>query len=62
MVWWLRLWCVFIKSWVQSSMDVWLNVSCTIVIYKHVYHGEMASKKIHRQNQEEKKIKTFHNM
>jgi len=26
-------------------MDVCLNVSCTIVIYKHVHHGKMVFKK-----------------
>jgi hypothetical protein len=25
-VWWLKRWCIFMNSWVQSSMDVCINV------------------------------------
>ncbi len=28
------------RLWVQSLMDVCINLSCTNVVYKHVHHGE----------------------
>jgi hypothetical protein len=40
MVWWLKHWCVSMRSWVQFLMDVCINVSCTNVIYKYVHQGD----------------------
>jgi len=37
MVWWLKPWCAFMMAWVQTLMDVCINVSCTNVIYKHLH-------------------------
>jgi hypothetical protein len=42
-VWWLKLKCVSMRSWVQSLMDACFNVSCTNLIYKHIHHGEYAN-------------------
>jgi len=44
MVWWLRPWCIPMRSWVQSLMDVCINVSRINVVYKHVHHGEWHQK------------------
>ncbi len=40
MVWWLTPWYVSMRSWVQTLMDVCINISCTNVIYKYVHQGE----------------------
>jgi hypothetical protein len=40
MVWWLKLWCASIKSWVQSLMDVCIIISPTNVVNKHVHPNE----------------------
>jgi hypothetical protein len=40
MVWWLRPGCASMRLWVQSLMDVYINLSCTNVVYKHVHNGK----------------------
>jgi uncharacterized protein YrrD len=44
MVWWLTPWCVSMRSWVKSIMDVCIDISCTNVIYKYVHKGEWYEK------------------
>jgi hypothetical protein len=31
------------RSWVESLMDVCINIFCTNAIYKHVHHDEYAN-------------------
>jgi hypothetical protein len=65
MGWWLGLWCASIRSWVQSLMDVHINVFYTNVVYKHVHHGEWRQNlfvdKIVKQNKT-KPLIFFHDM
>ncbi len=46
MVWWLRPYCASMRSWVQSLMDMCINIPCTYLVYKHVHHGESHEKNL----------------
>jgi hypothetical protein len=49
-------------SWVQSLMDVCINVFHTNAIYKHVHHGEWHQIFFDKIKGEKKNLKFFHGM
>ncbi len=59
MVWWLRHGCASMRFWVQSLMDVYINLSCTNVVYKHVHHGKWCKKNFVEKIGTKKNFKVF---